>query len=174
MRLAAYTTDMKTLACCALLLVLSSDVQAADFSITVSSDDSRTEIGPRRDTRDARVAIRTRDRSTMLLLMDDVIAVQLTDETLAKMEDQPDREDEPGFLEELILVGVKHALGKSVEYPLANIRSVDYRNGELVIVNDRNQSVFDGMEIEEREVMKDFTRADAMRFANAFRARRTR
>ncbi len=90
---------MKKIPVFALALLLWGGVASAQegISISLSSDDPRAEMGPRHDARDAQVAIRTRDRSTMLLLVDDVIAVQLSDAALARMKSETKKKD-AGFL----------------------------------------------------------------------------
>jgi len=154
------------------LLLWSGMASAQDgISISLSSNDPRAEMGPRYDAGDARVAIRTRDRSTMLLLLDDTIAVQLTDSVLAKIESEKKKKD-TNFFEELVLAGVRVAVGKSVEYPMSGIRSIEYRGGVLRIVNDQNKAVFTELKVNGTEVLRDFSSADAARFVNAFRARR--
>ncbi len=64
------------------------------------------------------------------------------------------------------------AVGKSVEYPIAAIRSVDYRDGMLRIVNDQNKPVFAELKVNGTEILRDFSSADAARFVAAVRARR--
>jgi hypothetical protein len=156
---------------CALLLLLSGGIASAQGSLSISlnSEDSRTTMGQRRDARDARLAIRTRDRSTMLLLMDDVIAIQLTGTALADLQS---KKEETGFLEELLAAGVRIAVGKSVEYPIANIRSIEYRDGALHITNDQNKPVFTNLKVNGTDVLRDFSSADGARFVNAFRGRK--
>jgi hypothetical protein len=163
---------MKKIPVFALALLLCGGAASAQdgISISLSSDDPRAEMGPRHDARDAQVAIRTRDRSTMLLLVDDVIAVQLSDATLAKM--KAETKKDAGFFEELIVAGVRIAVGKSVEYPIAGIRSVDYRDGILRIMNDQNKPVFTELKVNRTEILRDFSSVDAARFVAAFRARK--
>src|SRR6185436_18763804 len=120
MRMSVYHC-MTRLTLCALALLLSATPSyAADkkdgISISFSSEDSRTELGPRRDVRDARTAITTRDGSVTLLLMSDVVAVQLTDRALANISTK----DDANFLEELIASGVRVAMRKAVEVPIAS------------------------------------------------------
>jgi hypothetical protein len=166
---------MKKIPLYALVLLLVAGVASAEsnLSISLSSDDDLATMGPRRDVRDARVAIRTRDRSTMLLLMNDVVAVQLSDAALAKLQSEKKNED-AGFFEELFTAGVRIAIGKSVEYPLANIRSVEYRDGVLHLVNAKNEPVFAELKVNGTDVLRDFSSADAARFINAFRAEASR
>lgn len=161
---------MKTFLICVLALSLSSGTAfAGDISISLSMDDSRTEMGPRHAVRDARTAITSRDGSTVLLLLDDVVAVQLSDAALARLEERKDKK-EPGFFEELLTAGVKLAVGKSVEYPIAGIRTVDYRDGALHLTTDRNEPVFKEVKVNGADVLKSFAPADAARFVKAFRA----
>jgi hypothetical protein len=161
---------MKKIALCVLASLLCSGVASAEgLSISLSSDDSRTTMGPRRSAREARVAIRSRDGSTMLMLLDDVIAIQLTDATLAKMESE--KKEDGGFLEELLVAGVRLAVGKSVEAPLASVRSVEYRGGALHITSDQNKPLFTNVKVNGTDVLRDFSSADAARFVSAFRKR---
>jgi hypothetical protein len=94
----------------------------------------------------------------------------LTDEALAKLEAEESKET--GFLEELLAAGVKLAVGKSVEYPIANIKSVEVRDGALRFTSDQNKSVFTDIKVNGTDVLRDFSSGDAQRFVNALRARK--
>jgi hypothetical protein len=59
---------------------------------------------------------------------------------------------------------------KAIEYPVANIRSVEISNGALVLTNDKNEPVFKEVKVNGKDVLRDFAIADAARFVNAFRA----
>jgi len=59
---------------------------------------------------------------------------------------------------------------KSVEVPVANVRSVEYRDGALRLTNDQGKPVFTNMKINGTEVLCNFSIADAARFVTAFRA----
>lgn len=163
---------MKTLATCALALLLSSGAALAqdDISISLNSEDSRTDFGPRRDVDDAGMAIMTRDRSVVLMLVDDVVAMQLTDATLEGLEAKKKKEKMPGFLEELIVAGVKVAVGKSIEYPIASIRVFEYRDCALRIIGADDQPVFAEMKVNGKDVLRAFSPADVTRFAAAVHA----
>jgi hypothetical protein len=165
---------MKTLATCALLLLLSTPAVAKDgISISLNSDDSRTELGDRHEVRDARLAITTKDRAVVLMLLDDVVAMQLTDATLDSMESKKKKKD-TNFFEELVLAGVQLAVGKSIEYPIADIRTFDYSNGALRVIGADNKPVFTEIKVNGTDVLRDFSRADVVRFANAVRAAKLR
>lgn len=164
---------MKKIPLFALALLLFAGVASAEsnLSVSLSSDDELATMGPRRDVRDARLAIRTRDRATVLLLMNDVVAVQLSDSAMARIEAESNKKD-TNFFEELILSGVRLALSKSVEYPIASIRNVEYRDGVLRMLNTKNAPVFAELRVNGTDVLRDFSSADAARFVTAFRARK--
>ena len=165
---------MKTLAAVALLLLLSTPTAAKDgISISLNSDDSRAELGPRHDVRDARMAITTKDRSVVLLLVDDVVAMQLSDVTLNRIEDESEKK-ETNFFEELVLAGVQLALGKSVEYPIASIKTFDYKDGALRVIGTDNKPIFTEVKVNGTNVLRGFSPADVARFANALRATKSR
>jgi len=159
---------MNRLAPCALALVLTAaTASAAGVSITLNASNPRTELGSRHEARDARLAITTRDGSTMLLLLDDTIAMQLTDRALRDVEAKKDA----GFIEELLAAGTRVAIGKSVEYPLAHVRSVAVKNGFLEILGDDGKPVFTEVKVNGTDVFRNFAERDASRFAAAVRAR---
>lgn len=158
----------------ALAVLFCSTLASADdgkhgVSITFNSDDPNTVIGPRRNVHEAKLAITTKDGSTALLLMNDVVAVQLTDKTIANVK----AKDDDSFLEELLASGVQVMLKRAVEYPIAHIRAVELREGVLTMVNDRNQPLFTDVKINGANVLRSFSPADAARFVNAFRAARS-
>jgi hypothetical protein len=158
----------------ALAVLFSSTLASADdgkhgVSITFNSDDPNTVIGPRRNVREAKLAITTKDGSTALLLMNDVVAVQLTDKTIANVK----AKDDDSILEELLASGVQVMLKRAVEYPIAHIRAVELRDGVLTMVNDRNQPLFTDVKINGANVLRSFSPADAARFVNAFHAARS-
>ncbi len=152
--------------------MLSSGVAQAKegLSITLNSEDSRTQFAPRRELSETRLAIISRDGSTVLMVTDEVVAVQLTDRALADVHAKKDA----GFLEDLLASGVRLAVGKSVEYPLSAIRSVEYRDGALRLTNDQGKAVFEEIKVNGTDVLRDFSSTDAARFISAFRKAKTR
>jgi hypothetical protein len=167
---------MKTLAACALALLLTSGTALAKdgISIHLNSGDKRTELGPRHCTCDARMTIKTRDGSAVLLLMDDVVAMQMTDAALDRMETPKKKGEENSFFEDLVVAGVRLALGKSIEYPIASIRAFDYKDGALRVIGADNKPVFTEVKVNGTDILRDFSRADVVRFANALRVAKTR
>ncbi len=161
---------MKTLATLALALLLSAPAMAGEkkdgISVSFDSDDSRTRFAQRHDARDARLAVTTRNGTAVMLLTSEVVAVQLSDATLTKVATKEDA----NFLEELIVSGVRLAVRKSVEYPIANIRSAEVKSGVLVLTNDQGKPVFDNIKVNGENVARSLSASDAARFVSAFRA----
>ena len=152
-------------------MLSSGAAQAKDgISIKLNAEDSRTQFAPRHELSQARLAIISRDRSTALMVTDEVVAVQLTDHALADVQPKKDA----GFLEELVASGVRLAVGKAVEYPLAAIRSAEYRDGALRLTNDQGKPVFEEIKVNGTDVLRDFSSTDAARFISAFRAAKAR
>jgi hypothetical protein len=163
---------MKKLLVLALLLTATAALASNDkkgISISFSSEDSRTHLGPRLNVRDARLAITNRDGSVSLLLMNDVVAIQLTDRALANISTK----DDASFIEDLLASGVRTVLRKAVEYPISGISSAGIRDGVLVLTNDKGQPVFTEVKVNGTDMLRDFAIGDAARFVNAFRAARS-
>lgn len=135
------------------------------ISISFDSDDPHTRLVARHDVKAARLAIPTRRGAAVLLLTSDAVAVQLSDETMRKVETEADA----GFLEELIVSGVRLAIGKSVEYPVARIRSAEIANGVLVLTSEDGKPVFDTIRVDGHNVTHDLDAASAARFLREFR-----
>ncbi|HEV7923037.1 MAG TPA: hypothetical protein VGR02_19810 [Thermoanaerobaculia bacterium] len=159
----------------ALVLLLSATAALAaekkqGISISFDSNDARTKIAARHVARDAKLAVGTRNGAAVVLLTNDVVAVQLTDAVLARIEPKSDA----NFIEELVAAGVGVAVRKAVEYPVANIRSAEIRNGMLVLTNDDGKPVFADLKVNGENVTHDLATADAAKFVNAFRAIKTR
>jgi hypothetical protein len=139
--------------------------------------DSPARPGPRHDLRDARFAITTTDDVASLLLTPRVLALQLTDHGLGRIGremDDDDDGDDGGFIGRFVASVVKSSvrsiLRRSLEIPIDDVRSVDYRNGRLVITTEDDDRVFDQVEIDDTEVMESFSRRDAEEFVRQFRA----
>ncbi len=167
---------MKTLVTCALALCLASGTALAKdgINISLSSDDSRTQLGARHDVRDAQVTIATKDRAVVLMLVDDVVAMQLSEKTMSEVDAEHKKKKDTNFFEDLVVAGVKLAIGKSIEYPVASIKTLDYANGGLRVIGADNKPVFTELKVNGNDVMHAFSREDVIRFANAWRAAKTR
>ena len=55
-------------------------------------------------------------------------------------------------------------LNHSIEYPLSEIRSADYRNGELILVTRDGDRLFADTDVNDRDVMRSFSPDQARAF----------
>jgi hypothetical protein len=126
------------------------------------------------DMRDARFAIRTRDRSTVLLLTDDVVALQLSERMLRELRDEfrEEEDEDDGILAHAIKVAVfgtvRELLRHSAECPVRDLSDVAYRHGQLVFVTEDGDRIFEDIHIHDRNVMTGFSESDARAFVRAF------
>lgn len=166
-----------------LLALPARDVSAQDrgpkVEISHGPDDSPGRVGPRRDLRGARSAITTRDGMVALFLTHDAVAMQLTDRGLGEVRREIEQETEgEGFLAEMIQAAVRGTvetmLKRSMEYPVSELRDVDYRDGRLVFTGEDGERVFDSVSVNDRDVMESFSDADARAFVRDFRRMKAR
>lgn len=155
--------------------------QHGDVHIEINdeTDDSPARPGPRRSLGEARFAMTTTDDVASLLLTRDVVALQLTDRTLRQIRDGDEDEDrEDGILAQMISSVVRSSvhtvLRRSIEIPIADLRSVEYRGGRLTLTTEDGERVFEEVEINDTDVMESFSPRDAQAFVREFRALKAR
>jgi len=176
---------LPVLALSALLLIPahSAAAQRHGTHIEINDDDhgsSPARPGPRHDLRDARFAMTTTDDVASLLLTRRVVALQLTERALADIGREMDDDDDGdgGFIGRMVASVVKSSvrtvLRRSLEIPIDDVRSVDFRGGRLVITTEDGDRVFDEVEVNDTEVMERFSRRDAEEFVRQFRALKAR
>lgn len=143
------------------------------------NDDSPARPGPRHSPREARAYITTSDDVATLLLTRDVLAMQLTERTLQRIaREAGDEDDDDGFFGRLVANVVRSSLTSvlrhSIQVPIEDIRSVDYRGGRILIVTEEGDRIFDEVEVNDSDVMEHFSRRDAEAFVREFRALKAR
>jgi len=162
---------MKKMALCAAVVFLSSTLlfggeQKRGLQISFDSDDSATEMGTWHDVHLAQIAITTRDRSATLMLINGIVAVQLTESVIGNIKP----EENATLAGEILASAVRIAMHNSVEYPVAKLRSAEVRDGAIILRNQEGKPVFTNVKVNGTDMMRDFTSADAARFVNAIRA----
>jgi len=151
--------------------------QGNDIRVSVSDTDSPGRVGSRRHPRDARLAIATRDDRVALLLTGEAVVMQLTDRGLRDIRDdmrrEAEEEGESGFFAEMVQTVVRSTvesmLRRSIEYPVGELRDVEYRRGRLVFTGEDGKRVFENVRVNDTEVMESFSDADARAFVREFR-----
>lgn len=128
--------------------------------------------------REARAAITTIDGKVTLVLTDDVLAMQLSERTMRKVERElhkarHEHEDDDGVIGEAIktaVLGAVHSLlDHSAECRLRDVRDVRWESGRLVIVARDGQRLFEKVEVDDEDVLESFDAAEAREFVREFR-----
>jgi hypothetical protein len=132
----------------------------------------------RHDVRDARIAITTEDGKVTLLLTRHLLAMQLSERTMHKVESELHRkqhahdEDDNVLADALrtaVIGAVRALLDHSAECPVSEIRDVRYEGGRLVIVARKGDRLFDRLDVDDRDVLECFDARDAQDFVREFR-----
>jgi len=116
-------------------------------------------------------SLRTRDAQAAVLLMDTTLVLQFTDDGLAKMK-AGTRDTVPQELGARIFARMMGAaLGElfdhGIAYDLRGLKSARVEGNRLVLENLAGKRIFDNVEVNGRNVMDDFSPAEAARFAAA-------
>ena len=141
---------------------------------------NRSSGAPATTCASARFAMLTEDRAAALVLTRDVVAVQLSDRTLRKLDRKIAREkdDEDGLLARVIksavLGSVRALLDHSLACPIADLRDVRYRDGRLELITEDGDRIFEDLKINDQEVLESFSPADARAFVHEFRRAKER
>ncbi|HYH80090.1 MAG TPA: hypothetical protein VEX86_09835 [Longimicrobium sp.] len=136
--------------------------------------------GPRHSLRDAHLAITTTNDVASLVLTRGVVALQLTDRTLREIRADVDRDtrDNDGIFASMISSVVRNTVGtvlrRSLEVPIRDLRTVDYRGGRLVFVTEDGDRLFEDTEVNGTDLTASFSARDAQAFVREFRALKAR
>lgn len=169
----------------AALLAIPTHQAAAQHHVRINDVDGGdvARPGPRHSLDDARLAITTTDDAAALVLTRSVVALQLTDRTLRRVNDEMARDarsddENHGVLASMIAGAVRGTVGsmlrRSIEVPIRELASVDYRDGRLVFVTEDGGRIFDKAEVNGTELTASFSPADARAFVREFRALKAR
>ena len=141
-----------------------------------SCRDSQVGWAARHPSTDRDFAITTEDGKVTLLLTRDVVALQLSDRTLHRVDRKLHREEserEDGVLGDVVkatvLACVRRLLDHSAECAIRDIDRVEYRDGRLAFITADGRRVMRGVEVDDRDVMGCFSERDARAFADEFR-----
>lgn len=131
----------------------------------------------RHEARGARFAITTDDGKITLVLTDRVVAFQLSDRTMRKLDRELHRarhedDEDDGVIGEAIktavLGTVRSVLDHSAECDVRDLRDVRYEDGRLVFVARGGKRLFDDFEVDDDSVLEGFDPRDAREFVRQF------
>jgi len=137
------------------------------FPTIIGACESPARWARRHDTEAARLAITTSDGEAVLVLTDQVVAIQLTDKTLHRVAhelkvDCEDTDNALGHAIKTAVVGmISDLLDHCAECPIRDLRDVEYRDGELVFTTQEGQRVLGDFDVHDRNVMSGFSPEDA-------------
>lgn len=119
------------------------------------------------------IAIHTIGNKMVLGLANDTVYMGLSDSLLARTRADIARERDTSAgmgsaFADMIRKGVGNALGKRVAYPISDIRSIRYDNGEIKFdYRTRHVMSFESISTDHRKALASFAPADAERFVTA-------
>lgn len=148
------------------------ECQNCNFSL---STDAPVRCAARHRADEVRFSIKTDNRNAVLLLTDDVVALQLSDRVLhkldRKMREAEDEEDcgLGSVIKTAVLASVRSLLDHSADCDIADISFADYRDGELVLRGPNGEHIFANASIDDEEVMRSFSESDARAFVRELR-----
>lgn len=178
---------LAALALSALLVVPAHDVLAQrghDHGphVTINNLDGgdAVRVAPRHSLRNAHMAITTTDNTASFVMTREVVALQLTDRALREVNREIDRDmdEEKGMFAAMVANVVRSTVGtmlrRSLEIPIDELRTVDYRGGRLVFVTEDGDRIFEDAEVNGTDLMASFSPREAQAFVREFRALKAR
>ena len=127
------------------------------------------------DVAAARSAITTEDGKVTMVLTDRVVALQLSDRTLHRVQrelhdKQEDAQD--NVFAAVIVNVVTKTVGRLLDHSFAcrlhDLSDVAYQNGRLVLTERNGRRLFEDAEVCQSDVLASFSPVDAMSFVREF------
>lgn len=119
----------------------------------------------------ARKSLRTRDAQAAVLLMDTTVVLQFTDQGLARMNasvrDSTPQDVAHRLVARMVGFALSEMFDHGIAYNLRALRGARVEGNRLVLEDLAGKRVFDRVEINGRDIMDDFSPAEASRFATA-------
>ncbi len=167
--------NFKIIQILSLIVIMALATQADLFSQprgVVTNADMDVEFVPRMAHSEAVYAITTQEGSVDLLITDSSILIQFSDDGLANIAKEIEKETSPAsekshlaaVIRNMVKSGVSTLLDRAMAIPLYEISDVYYSDGTLVIKNRHGDEIFNDIDIGNKKVMQDFSRRDARRF----------
>lgn len=121
---------------------------------------------------DADYAMTTEEGSVDFMIFNSNIVIQFSDAFLADLEKELDEEagedaDDSHFatvIKSMVTSGLRTMFDRAIAIPFSEISEVYMEDNRLVIRDLEGDELFENMEVNDRDVMEDFSRRDARRF----------
>lgn len=154
-------------------LLIPVSTSAQDRDIFFTGDDLNATITSRLDHRDAEFAMTTQEGSVDLMLTENTILIQFSDQFFNELDDEIRNEDDydeaslfADVITSMVSTGVQKLLNRALAIPLSEIQEVYYSNGKLYIFDRSGEEIFGDLDINDVYIMEDFSRRDARRFVS--------
>jgi hypothetical protein len=127
------------------------------------------------DPGDARFAMTTENGKVTVLLTDRVVALQLSERTLHRVQRELHAKEERqdhwlgAVIASAVIGTVGDLLDSSFECRLRDLRDVTYEDGRLEFIGRDGRPVFDHTEVCDNDLGSAFSEQDARRFVREFR-----
>jgi hypothetical protein len=115
--------------------------------------------------------ITNRDESVNLIVAESGIAIQFSDQFMDNLEDEINSEDGDSdnsvlakTIKSMVSSGVRTILDHAILIPFYEIGSVSYEDGRIIVTDVNGEEIFDDLEVNDVQVMEDFSRRDSRRF----------
>jgi hypothetical protein len=155
--------------CLASGLLLLATPATAQLTTTLHRDTSW--ITERLPVSRAETSLRSRDAQAVVLLMDTTLVLQFTDQGLAQLKasirDSTSQDAGHRLLVRMIGSALTDMFDHGIAYNLRLLRGARVEGNRLVLEDLSGKRVFDRVELNGRDVMNDFSPAEATRFAAA-------
>lgn len=155
--------------------------RGTSVSMNSSCCDEPSRWSDRHAPADRRFEIITENGKVALLLTREVVALQLSDRTMHKVDrelrsKEREHRDQPlaDAIAGAVIGSVRALLDHSAECDLRDVRSVDYRGGRLVFIANDGSRLFERLEIDDDRVLEGFSERDAAQFIREFRLAKSR
>lgn len=140
-------------------------------NITISSDVD-AETVDRFSKSDVVRFITNSDESVNLMVAQSGIAIQFSDKFLNDLDDEilnsKEENSETSAFEDVIRSmvgsGVRTLLDRAILIPFYELSSVNYDNGRIHVIDINGEDIFEDLEINDKQIMEDFSRRDSRRF----------
>jgi hypothetical protein len=125
------------------------------------------------------LSIKSNDNAVELTLSDATVTMKLSESLLQEVDGEMQRDLQhdsdvakgglAGRFAQFVTNAVGSMLHQTIQYALADIKSVEYQNGGLVFAYNRKHTLsFEAVNIGSKPALQSFTEADARAFADRF------
>ena len=115
--------------------------------------------------------ITNRDESVNLIVAETGIAIQFSEQFMDNLDDEINSADGDGdnsvlakTIKSMVSSGVRTILDHAILIPFYEIGSISYEDGRIIITDMNGEELFEDLEVNDKQVMEDFSRRDSRRF----------